>query len=145
MSVLRVLTIIASSWLSLSPVGAHACSCKEPQTLEDAIAGAVHVFQARIVGATVKKPWFEEPQFEIELERIVPYKGGQPSFNVARTPPESSMCGASVIVPEVYWFFTDENGFFTRCGSTQPAYTKDGMYLTRQILGELTKRIRAGE
>lgn len=81
----------------------------------------------------------------IELERVIPYKGGQPPFANARTPSQSSMCGASVMVPEIYWFFTDENGIFTKCGSTQPAFTADGNYLTSQILDELIKRIRAGE
>lgn len=128
------------------PACADACSCREePLPLDEAIANSEYVFYARIVGATIRKPWFGERWLMIELEDVIPYKGGSLPFKEARTSPYSSACGASVIVPEVYWFFTDKNGEFTRCGRTQPAYTNEGMYLTSQIVDELINQIRAGK
>jgi hypothetical protein len=142
MTKLRIL--VACLTLSFMPVDADACSCRaELESLDDAIARSDYVFFARIVGAEIRKPWFEESWLIVELEDIIPYKGGRPPFGEVRTSPDSAACGASVVVPENYWFFTDKNGRFTKCDRTQPAYTMEGGYLTSQIMDEYLELIRA--
>ena len=122
------------------PGRAWPCDCRELPPIDESVNTYEFVFLARVVGAEIESPWFDDPYLAVKIDRVLPLKGGKPPFTVLRTPADSSACGASVIVPEDQWFFTDAEGNFSKCSPTQSVRTQDGLYLLGKVDKKLLER-----
>ena len=132
MSNLSLRLALCLSLLLGSCADALACSCSQT-TLEEKIRAADYVFMAWTTSAVVSEQGPNQGWMIVRFKDHILYKGTTLPFESVRTPSESAMCGSSVTVPSIYWFFTNSQGEFYSCSGTQPMTTPDGYELSGRV------------
>lgn len=112
-----IMLTLGFSVLALDKVVACGCAAL---TKDEGMQDSDLVFLGRVLSATAGNAP-EAMDFTRLVVQILLVKKGDISLipSELRTPNWSGKCGMKVIVPEVYWFFTDALGNFNRCSATR--------------------------
>ncbi len=132
------LAVVVLPVLSAAPV--FACGCRFGPA-EDALEKSSRAFLADVVSATPDSA--DRNWMVFGIADAIVRKGGPLPFDRVRTPASSAACGASLLVPGKYWFFTDESGNFTACGGAVEAHDSAMKELTQSVLPQIIEQKRA--
>jgi hypothetical protein len=135
----RSMRIAVFAVLALSAAPVFACGCRFGPA-KDALDKSSHAFLADVVSAVPDNRDGDWMVFGI-ADAIV-RKGGPLPFDSVRTPAGSAACGASLLVPGKYWFFTDEDGRFFSCGGAVDALDSAVKELTQSVLPQIIEQKR---
>src|SRR6478735_1101292 len=126
--------------LALPATPVFACSCRFGP-VKDALDASSHAFLADVVSAAPDS--HDSGWMAFGISDAIVSKGGPLPFDRVRTPSSSSACGASLLVPGKYWFFTDEKGNFFSCGGAVEAHDAAVKELTQSVLPQIIEQKRA--
>jgi hypothetical protein len=126
--------------LALSAAPVFACGCRFGPA-EDALEKSSRAFLADVVSATPDSG--DRNWMVFGIADAIVRKGGPLPFDRVRTPVSSAACGASLLVPGKYWFFTDEDGNFFSCAGAVDARDEAVKELTQSVLPQIIEQKRA--
>jgi hypothetical protein len=127
-----VVALLAASALPMSR--AHACTCAQ-RSLEQQIAGAAAIFEARVAAIEPIDPAVGGGPLRVRLEVVQTWRGANSERVEVRTQSSDAACGYAFEIGRSYLVYADEAEGTLHvglCSATKPMEEADG---DRELLG----------